>query len=317
MKNRLTWRQAFLKSSGPKSLKDSFILFLKGLCMGGADIIPGVSGGTIAFITGIYDDLLNAIRSFNARFFKDFLSFNWKQALAESHLRFLVTLLLGIGIAIVSIAQIIHHLLLEYPILTGSFFFGLVLASVFAVGKSIPKWTPLVVVFFILGIIVATWIVNLIPVQTPESLWFIFLCGVIAICAMILPGISGSFILLILGKYIYITGTLKNPFTLHNFTVIVVFCAGAVIGILAFSHVLSYFLKRFRVQTLGFLTGLVLGAIQKIWPWQQLNPDGFFNYKLTLPPALNGEVLFAFALMVIGFLVVFLLERAADKGAKP
>lgn len=313
MKSQLTWLQAFMKSPGPKSLKDAFILFLKGICMGSADIIPGVSGGTIAFITGIYDDLLDAIRSFNKNFFKNFFTFNWKQALAESHIRFLVVLLLGIGIAIITFAQIIHHLLLEYPVQTAGFFFGLILASVFAVGKNVPKWTPVVWICFVAGLIIATWIVNLIPVQTPESLWFIFICGVIAICAMILPGISGAFLLLVLGKYIYITATLKNPFNLHNIVIIIVFALGCIIGIMLFSRVLGYFLKNFRTQTLGLLTGLVLSAIQKIWPWQTGDTSGSFYANLSLPSTLNSQLIITVILMIVGFLLVFGLERLANR----
>lgn len=301
-----------MSAPGPKSLKDAVILFLKGICMGSADIVPGVSGGTIAFITGIYDDLLDAIRAFNRNFFKYFFSLRWKQALAESHIRFLVVLLLGIGVAIVTFAQIIHFLLLDYPVYTAGFFFGLILASVFAVGKNVPKWTPLVWLCFVVGLILATWVVNLIPVQTPESLWFIFICGVIAICAMILPGISGAFLLLVLGKYVYITATLKNPFNVHNLEIIGVFALGCVIGIVLFSHVLGYFLKHFRPQTLGLLTGLVLGAIQKIWPWQTGDTSATFYANLSLPSGLNSELLLTVVLMIVGFLLVFGLERLAN-----
>lgn len=313
MKTRLTWHKAFTQSSGPRTIKDAVILFLKGICMGSADIIPGVSGGTIAFITGIYDDLLNAIRSFGKNFFCDFFTFNWKQALAESHIRFLVVLLLGIGIAIITFAQIIHFLLDNYPVQTSGFFFGLILASVFAVGKNVEKWKPLIWVCFIIGIIVATWIVNLIPVQTPESLWFIFICGVIAICAMILPGVSGAFLLLILGKYVYITATLTNPFTLHNITIIIVFALGCVLGIMAFSRVLGFFLTRLRQQTLGLLTGLVLGGIQKIWPWQTGDTSGNFFANMALPQSFSSEVVLTIILMIVGFLLVFGLERLANK----
>lgn len=313
MKSQLSWLAAFKQSPGPKSLKDAFILFLKGICMGSADIIPGVSGGTIAFITGIYDDLLDAIRSFNKDFFKDFFSLKWKKALAESHIRFLVVLLLGIGVAIVTFAQIIHYLLAAYPVYTAGFFFGLILASVFAVGKSVPKWTPAVWICFVVGIVLATWIVNLIPVQTPESLWFIFLCGVIAICAMILPGISGAFLLLVLGKYVYITATLKNPFNLHNIVIIIVFALGCVIGIMLFSRILGFFLKKYRPQTLGLLTGLVLGAIQKIWPWQTGDVSGSFYANLALPSGFNSELIITVVLMIIGFLLVFGLERLANR----
>lgn len=301
-----------MSAPGPKSFRDAVILFLKGICMGSADIVPGVSGGTIAFITGIYDDLLDAIRAFNRNFFKYFLSLRWKQALAVSHIRFLAVLLLGIGIAIISFAQIIHYLLLDYPIYTAGFFFGLILASVFAVGKNVSKWTPLVWLCFVVGLILATWVVNLIPVQTPESLWFIFICGIIAICAMILPGISGAFLLLVLGKYVYITATLKNPFNLHNLEIIGVFALGCIIGIMLFSHVLGYFLKHFRPQTLGLLTGLVLGAIQKIWPWQTGDASASFYANLSLPSGFNSELILTVVLMIVGFLLVFGLERLAN-----
>lgn len=288
---------------------------LKGVCMGSADIIPGVSGGTIALITGIYDKLLLAIKSANARWLRCLIEFDFKGALAQLHIRFLLSLFLGIGMALISLARLMNYLLHHQPVYTWSLFFGLIAASIIVVGKTVDQWKPVTMIWFAVGVGFATLIVNMIPVSTPETHLFIFFSGLIAICAMILPGISGAFILLILGKYEFITACLKNPFLLTNMVVIVVFCAGCLVGLLGFSRVLSFLLNKYHAFTLSFLTGLMVGSMQKIWPWKEVTASTIIRGKLhvladrnILPASLDGEVLAAVGLMVAGGIAVLVLE---------
>lgn len=310
-----SWKDAFLASPGPRTLKEALKLSLRGICMGAADVIPGVSGGTIALITGIYENLIQAIGSIDLTVFKNLLAFDLKGVLARVHIRFLLALFLGIGIAIISLARLMNYLLHNHAVLTWSLFFGLIAASILVVGRQVKQWLGFAGISFIAGVIVATVIVNLIPVNTPEDLWFIFLCGFVAICAMILPGISGAFILLILGKYEFITATLKNPFLLSNFIVILIFCAGCIIGLLGFSKILDFMLRRYHNLTLAFLTGLMTGSMQKIWPWKDILEIRVIRGKEhviwgqnILPEAWNTELWGAIMLAVAGFMAVMLLE---------
>lgn len=315
-----SWKSIFLSSQGPASIKEAFILFVKGVCMGSADIIPGVSGGTIALITGIYQKLLSAIKSFDAAFFKKLISFKIKDAFAETHIKFLVILFSGIVLAILSLARVMHFLLNNFPVPTWAFFFGLILASIFVVGKKVGTWNIKTVIFFVLGIITGFLLVGLIPVNTPEALWFIFISGFIAICAMILPGISGAFILLILGKYEFITGVIKNPASIENLLVILVFVAGCASGILSFSRLLNFLLTKYHFLTLAFLTGLMAGSLRKIWPWKKTlestvirGKDYVLREANILPDSFNKEVIVAISVAVVGLFIVLFLEKFSGK----
>jgi len=317
-KKQLTWKEAFFASPGPASLKKASALSLKGLCMGSADVIPGVSGGTIALITGIYEELLLALKSIDATWVKKILNLDLRGALAHVHVRFLLSLFVGIGIAIISLAQLMNYLLHHYPVFTWSFFFGLIAASILVVSRQMGNWTGRAGISFVAGTVVAAFIVNLIPVATPDALWFIFLCGVIAICAMILPGISGAFILLILGKYEFITATLKNPFLPQHLVIIIVFCLGCLIGLLSFSRLLNYLLKNSHHLTMAFLTGLMVGSMPKIWPWKEILETKMNRGKAhviwgsnIMPETINTEVLIALGLVIIGFIIVLIIERLA------
>jgi putative membrane protein len=321
-KSDMTWRDAWFASPGPDSLKKASVLSLRGLCMGSADVIPGVSGGTIALITGIYEELIQAIRSIDTAVLKKILKVDFKGALAHIHIRFLISLFTGIAIAILSLARLMNYLLHHQPVYTWSLFFGLIAASIVVVGRQINNWWGVAGISFIAGTAAATLIVSLIPVTTPESLWFVFLCGLVAICAMILPGISGAFILLILGKYEFITATLKNPFLPHNALIIAVFGIGCVIGLMGFSRVLNYLLKRYHNLTIAFLTGLMTGSIIKIWPWKEVLETRIIRGKAhiiwggnILPESVNGEVMFAFVLAIIGFIAVMVIERLSREKA--
>ena len=286
--------------------------------MGSADVIPGVSGGTIALITGIYEDLIGALKSIDTTMVKKALDLNLKGALACVHIRFLLCLFVGIGIAIISLARLMNFLLNHYPVFTWSLFFGLIAASILVVSRKVTTWSPRTGISLVVGTVVAAFIVNLMPVTTPEALWFILLCGIIAICAMILPGISGAFILLILGKYEFITATLKNPFLSQNLVIIIIFCLGCMIGLLSFSRLLNYLLTHFRQVTMAFLTGLMVGSMPKIWPWKEILETKFVREKThiiwgsnIIPETMSAEVLLALVLAISGFIAVLIIERLA------
>jgi putative membrane protein len=243
-----------------------------------------------------------------------------KNALAHIHIRFLISLFLGIGIAILSLARLMNFLLHHHPVYTWSLFFGLIAASIHVVGKQVTHWWGRAGLSFIVGTAAAIFIVNLIPVVTPEKLWFIFLCGLIAICAMIMPGISGAFILLILGKYEFITATLKNPFLPQNILVIFVFGIGCAIGLLGFSRVLNYLLQKIHNLTIAFLTGLMTGSMLKIWPWKEVLESRVIRGKVhilmernILPDAVDGQFVFAIFLAIIGFIAVLAIEGLSRK----
>jgi putative membrane protein len=315
-----TWKEAFFVSPGPDTWRKAGVLSLKGLCMGSADVIPGVSGGTIALITGIYEDLIQAIQSIDTAMLGKISKFDFKGALAHIRIRFLLSLFAGIGVAILSLARLMNYLLHHQPVYTWSLFFGLIAASIVVVGKQIKNWWGIAGISFIAGTATASLIVNLIPVATPETLWFIFLCGFIAICAMILPGISGAFILLILGKYEFVTATLKNPFLPQNALIIAVFGIGCILGLLAFSRVLNYLLQRSHNLTIAFLTGLMTGSILKIWPWKEILETRIIRGKAhviwggnILPDSIGEEVVFAAVLAIIGFIAVMVIEGLSSK----
>ena len=322
---KLTFRQAIAATPGPNSWKEAFLLAVKGLCMGGADIIPGVSGGTIALIAGIYEKLIAAIKSFDTVALKKILSFDLKGALAHVHLRFLIALFSGIGIAIVSLARLMNYLLKFHPEQTYSLFYGLIAASIYVVGKKV-KWKVPEIIAILLGTVAAYLLVGLIPVSTPNELWFIFLSGVIAICAMILPGISGAFILLILGKYEFITGTLKAPFSANevvgtnNLLIILVFCLGCALGLAGFSRFLNWLLSKWHSVTLAFLTGLMAGSMRKIWPWKGeavveviRGKEHIVSQANVFPENFGVPFVVCIALMIIGVVLIVALDKISEK----
>lgn len=309
-----TWKKAWMTSPGPKTFTEHAYLFFKGVGMGTADIVPGVSGGTIAFITGIYEALLTAIASINSRLVLQVLRLNLKQALAGLHLRFLVTLVCGIALAVISTSHLMHYLLTEHAVQTWSVFFGLITASILVVAHSINKrFTSFPAL--ILGAILAYGITGLIPLYTPEEPWFIFFSGMIAICAMILPGLSGSFILLILGKYAFITAALRNPVNPDNLETILIFITGCLVGILGFSRILRYGLARWHDYTLALLTGIMLGSMRKVWPWKITLESQIIRGKEhvlreeNVWPLLDFELGIALLLMLTGFMLVMLLDK--------
>ena len=297
-----------------RGLKDYAFLVLKGMGMGAADVVPGVSGGTIAFIVGIYDELINSIKSINGKSLKLFFTGKFAAFWKMINGSFLFSILLGIGISVFSLAKIITWLLVEHPILVWSFFFGLVLASTWFVAKDIKGWNWKTILGFVVGVVVAFYITVATPAETPSYLWFIFLCGAIAICAMILPGISGSFILVLLGKYFFIMDAVKTL----DLVIIAVFGAGAVVGITSFSRVLSYALKHVRNITLAVLSGFMLGSLNKVWPWKEQITTVVDGHDLMIENNIlpNQYIVEAVVLMSVGFFTVYFLEKLSMKVSK-
>lgn len=233
--------------------------------MGAADVVPGVSGGTIAFITGIYEELINSIRSVDWQALKLLFSLRFAEFWQKINGSFLFSVVLGIAISIFSLAKLMTWLLAHHPIYIWSFFFGLIIASSFLVSKEIRRWNFSTILSLIAGGSIAYIITVLSPASTPDTWWFILLAGAIAICAMILPGISGAFILLLLGKYTFILGAVSRL----EIGTLLLFLIGAVIGIISFSHLLSWLLKNYHNITIALLTGFMIGSLNKVWPWKE------------------------------------------------
>ncbi|MDN3618900.1 DUF368 domain-containing protein [Polaribacter undariae] len=301
-----------------RNIKDYLIIGLKGMGMGAADVVPGVSGGTIAFISGIYEELLGSISNVNLGLFKTLKKDGLKAAWTQLNGNFLAALFIGIFISIISLAKVIKYLLENEPILLWSFFFGLVLASIIYIAKQITKWNAISVIVLVLGAFLAYYITTLNPlVSENSSPLFIFLAGAIAICAMILPGISGSFILVLLGAYKPVLDALNN----RDFKTILVFMAGAIIGLLTFSRVLKWLFKHYKNITLAALTGFIIGSLNKIWPWKETltwrtNSHGVevpFNQQSVSPFSFNGdaELTMAIVLAVVGFVIILGMEKLA------
>ncbi len=301
-----------------RNIKDYLVIGLKGMAMGAADVVPGVSGGTIAFISGIYEELLGSISNVNIGLFKTLKQDGFKAAWTQLNGNFLASLFLGIFISIISLAKAIKYLLENEPVLLWSFFFGLVLASIIYIAKQITKWNILAFVFLITGAFLAYYITTLNPlVSENSSPVFIFIAGAIAICAMILPGISGSFILVLLGAYKPVLDALNNK----DFKTILIFMAGAIIGLLTFSRVLKWLFKHYKNLTLAALTGFIIGSLNKIWPWKETltwrtNSHGVevpFNQQSVSPFSFNGdaELTMAIVLAVVGFVIILGMEKLA------
>ncbi|WP_455637951.1 DUF368 domain-containing protein [Parabacteroides sp.] len=297
-----------------RNLKDYGLLLLKGMGMGAADVVPGVSGGTIAFIVGIYEELIDSIKSINGASLK--LLFTGKVAAfwKAINANFLLSIVAGISISIFSLAKIITYLLITHPILVWAFFFGLVLASTWFVSKDIKQWNWKSVLSFIVGAVIAYYITVATPAETPTNLFFIFLCGAIAICAMILPGISGSFILVLLGKYFYIMEAVKT----FNISVMLVFICGAALGITTFSRILSFALRKFHDTTIAVLAGFMLGSLNKVWPWKEVietytDSHGVIKPLVEVNILPNQLIWEAVGLMIVGFAIVYFLEKLSMK----
>lgn len=291
--------------------------------MGGADVIPGVSGGTIAFITGIYSELLHSIKSIDFEALRLLFTFKLAAFWKKINGNFLFAVLAGLLTSLLSLARLMLYLLEHYPIRTWSFFFGLILISSPLILRTIRRWNVATILSILIGIVIAYMITILSPTQTPEGLWFIFIAGAIAICAMILPGISGAFILLLLGKYEFIMRSLLEA----NLPVIIVFALGCVIGIISFSWVLTWILDRYHDLTIGLLAGFMLGSLNKVWPWKEIiayRMDSEGNQVPALDESIlpgeyltitgNDPMVFqAILFAALGIIMVLAIEKTAER----
>ncbi len=291
--------------------------------MGAADIVPGVSGGTIAFISGIYEELLTSISAVNFSILKLLKTKGIKAFWKAVNGNFLLALIIGIFTSILSLAKLISWLLEHQPILVWSFFFGLVLASILYIGKQITKWNSITITGLLLGAGIAYYITTLQPlISENSSPLFLFLAGAIAICAMILPGISGAFILVLLGAYKPVLDAIHN----RDFKLLIILASGAIVGLLSFSKLLKWLFNNYKNYTLVVLTGFILGSLNKIWPWKQtltwrVNSHGIevpFNQQSISPFSFEGDSQLGMAILlsIVGFAVILLLEKIANSSSK-
>ncbi|WP_233884268.1 DUF368 domain-containing protein [Tenacibaculum piscium] len=303
-----------------RTKKDYLLIMLKGLAMGAADVVPGVSGGTIAFISGIYEELLNSISGITLSLFKTLKNQGFKTAWKQLNGNFLASLFIGMFISILSLAKVISWLLVSHPILLWSFFFGLVLASIIYIAKQITNWNFIAIILLIIGGILAYYITTLNPlIAENSSTIFMFLAGAIAICAMILPGISGSFILVLLGAYKPVLSAINT----RDYTTIMAIGFGAIVGLLSFSRLLKYLFAHYKNYTLAVLTGFIIGSLNKIWPWKKVltfrtNSHGEkvpFNELSVSPFSFDGnpQIMYACLLAIFGFSLILILEKLAVK----
>ena len=300
-------------------MKDYLLIAFKGMGMGAADVVPGVSGGTIAFITGIYEELINSIKSINGNAVKLLFQFKFKEFWQAVNGNFLLALIFGIFLSFLSLAKLIKYFLAEQPILIWSFFFGLIVASAIVIARKITEWKLRTIIAMLIGIGIAYMVTVVTPAETATSYWFLFLSGALAICAMILPGISGAFILLLLGKYEYILNAISS----FKLDVVAVVGAGAVIGLLSFSNLLSWLLKKYHNMTIGLLSGFMIGSLNKVWPWKNtistfidrhgvekpLLQENILPNTFTNILGQDSQLLFAILLAIAGFLLIWMMEK--------
>ncbi len=289
-------------------------LVLKGLAMGAANVIPGVSGGTIAFITGIYERLINALKAFDLEALKLLFAREWSAFAAKTDILFLASVLSGVAISIVSLAKVFELAFEYYEVYTLAFFFGLIIASILGVGRQISKYNFANVFALILGVVIAAGIALLPPAEPNASFLYLTLCGAVAICSMILPGLSGSYILLLMGNYILVLQAISS----FNFDILLPIAIGCIVGLLVFARLLSYLFKNFRDFTISILTGFVAGSLAIIWPWKvtlymtlETGKEKATGYRWFLPDV-DPPFFIALGLAVVGFFLVWLMERFAS-----
>jgi putative membrane protein len=305
-------------------MKTYLYLVLKGFAMGAANVIPGVSGGTIALITGVFERLINAIKSFNAKAIKLLFKGKIKELIEYIDLYFLIAIFSGMVASVVTLAKVLEYLFISYPVFVWAFFFGLILASVYYVGRTIKKWNFSVILTFLIGTAIAITITSLNHATENDAFLYLIICGVVAICSMILPGLSGSFILILMGNYELV---MIHAVSNMEVRILIPVMIGAIGGLMAFSHILSWIYKKYKDQTISTLTGFILGSLGVLWPWQKenylLNDVGEFIFKENgekivagttkyFPDSFNTEVIIALFLIVIGFISISLIEKFAS-----
>jgi putative membrane protein len=301
-----------------RNFKEHIALFFKGMGMGAANVIPGVSGGTIALITGIFEELINSIKSFDLEAVKMLFTGRLKKFSEHINLEFLVSVFLGIGISIYSLAWLLKFLFEKYPVFVWAFFFGLIMASVYFVGKTISKWSTGVIITFILGTAIAVFISLVKPASENSSFYYLILCGVVAICSMILPGLSGSFILILLGNYQLVMIEAVSDL---NIQILAPVAIGTIVGLVAFSHFLSWIYKKYRNMTISLLTGFILGSLSILWPWQTPVTESMVGRNGNLKQIITGyekglpsdisEIMVAVFICLVGIVSIWLIEKYA------
>jgi len=314
-------------------IKNPLTVFFKGIAMGAANVIPGVSGGTIALITGVFVRLINAVKSFNIAAVKLLFAGRFKAFAKHTDLLFLIYIFAGIIISIISLARLLEFLFNYYPIYVWSYFFGLILASVYFIGKTIRHINIPVIGFFITGAIIALAITMMNPATENSHTIYLFICGIVIICSMILPGLSGSFILILMGNYQLMLDAVTNM----RFDILLPVVIGAVLGLIAFSHLLSWVFKKYKDPVISLLTGFILGSLAVLWPWKtSYNEVGaiiptnkfgaftthsgniienvkVFNYDLAMPEHFTMVTISAIVLMAAGFLSILFIEKYAQR----
>ncbi len=298
-------------------IKQKVILFLKGFCMGIADLIPGVSGGTIAFLVGIYEELIASVASFDGQFAGRLLRGKIKEAFDGTGWKFLAVLVAGILTAIFSLSKLLTWLLTHRTIYVHAFFFGLIVATVFVIAKKVEKKDFAKTTVFLISACAMFFLVGMIPVKTPDAWWFLMISGGVAICAMILPGISGAFILLLLGKYEHIIAAVSE----RHFDILIFVAFGCLFGLIAFVRLLRWLLAHYYDLTLSVLAGLVLGSLRKIWPWKEtlsmmVTPKGKMiplEQINIFPQVFSSEVFWVIMLIVAGIILSLGLAALDEK----
>ena len=308
-------------------MKEYINYFFKGIAVGVANIIPGVSGGTIALITGIFERLINAIKAFDITAARLLFTGKWKAFARKTDFYFLLTLFVGIAIAIISLARVFDYLFRDYPVYIWSYFFGLVLASIYFVAKTIDRWNFVIILLFIIGTVFAIFVSLINPAAENSNFWYLFLCGIVAICSMILPGLSGSFVLILMGNYELVAIQAINN---RELSILLPVALGAIIGLIAFSHLLSWVFKKYKNQTIAILTGFILGSLNVLWPWKATeylkNSAGELilkhgekvvaHYASILPEYYDKVFWMAVFIMVLGILSITVIELIAGKEAQ-
>lgn len=286
--------------------------------MGAANVIPGVSGGTVALVTGIYERLINALKSCNLGAAKHVLARDFKAAWEHVDGNFLAAILGGVAVSIVTLAKILEHLLENYEVWTMAFFFGLIAVSIFSVGRTVKNWGPVAIVALIIGAALAVGVAMLAPANENANAGYLFLCGVVAICSMILPGLSGSFVLIIMGNYALVLGAIGR----FDMAILLPMALGCGLGLLAFAHILGWVYEKYHDQTVALMTGFILGSLAIVWPWKDRlieivvregkdNKEITTGYEWFLPSLSDSLTLTAIGLMLLGGLVIWAMEKVS------
>ena len=296
-------------------MKKYVILILKGFSMGAANVIPGVSGGTIALITGIYEELIDSLKSFNIQALKLLLKGEFKTFISHINLKFLFAVFFGTFLSIISLARVLEYFFKQNEQMVWSFFFGLIIASIYYVAKMINSWNISSIVFLLVGITFATSLAFLKPLSENSSSYYLFICGIVSVASMILPGLSGSYVLILMGNYhLIMLHSVSDPFS--NLNILFPVILGSIIGFLTLSHSISYVLKKHYDSTISLLTGFIVGSLLIIWPWKVpletiLGRNGdlkVISYNWILPDFVAIENIYCFILILAGIAVVFLIE---------